>query len=74
MRMSEDGARCAIVVDGIVRTHRDTLEVALEAASVLKASGAMRSANLRRSLALNRVVDGLTVLYPHNEDLDILFV
>jgi hypothetical protein len=36
-RMSENGARYAIVVDGVVRTHRDTLEVALEAASVLKA-------------------------------------
>jgi hypothetical protein len=35
--MNEDGARYAVVVDGIVRTHRDTLEVALEAASVLKA-------------------------------------
>ena len=40
-RMSEDGARYAIIVDGIVRTHRDTLEVALEAASVLNASGAI---------------------------------
>jgi hypothetical protein len=35
--MSEEGLRYAIVVDGIVRTHRDQLEVAMEAASVLKA-------------------------------------
>ena len=35
--MSEEGVRYAIVVDGIVRTHRDQLQVAMEAASVLKA-------------------------------------
>ena len=35
--MSEEGARYAIVVDGVVRTHRDRLEIAMEAASVLKA-------------------------------------
>ena len=32
-----EGARFAIVVDGVVRTHRDTREAALEAANVLKA-------------------------------------
>jgi len=35
--MSEEGARYAIVVDGVVRAHRDRLEIATEAASVLKA-------------------------------------
>jgi hypothetical protein len=31
------GARYQIIVDGVVRIHRDGREVALEAASVLKA-------------------------------------
>jgi hypothetical protein len=35
--MTESGARYANVVEGIVRAHRDTREVALEAANVLKA-------------------------------------
>jgi hypothetical protein len=32
-----EGARYAMVVDGTVRTHRDTREAAIEAANVLKA-------------------------------------
>src|SRR5215469_12603836 len=34
----------------------------------------MPSANLRRSLALDRIVADVTVFYPHDEDLDVLFV
>jgi hypothetical protein len=34
--MTESRARFAIVVDGVVRTHRDTREAALEAANVLR--------------------------------------
>jgi signal recognition particle GTPase len=36
MKVAE-GARYEISVDGAVRTHRDTREMALEAANVLKA-------------------------------------
>jgi hypothetical protein len=36
--MTETGARYAIVIDGTVRTHRDTREAAFEAANVLQAS------------------------------------
>ena len=32
-----EGSRYEISVDGIVRTHRDSLEIATEAANVLKA-------------------------------------
>ncbi len=35
--MIETGARYAITVDGVVRTHRDSHEAAFEAANVLKA-------------------------------------
>jgi hypothetical protein len=35
--MTESGARYAITVDGVARTHRDTREAAFEAANVLKA-------------------------------------
>jgi hypothetical protein len=35
--MTESGSHFAIVVDGVVRTHRDMHEAALKAAGVLKA-------------------------------------
>jgi hypothetical protein len=37
MVMTENGARYAITVDGVVRTRRETREAAEEAANVLKA-------------------------------------
>jgi hypothetical protein len=54
--MSEEGLRYAIVVDGIVRTHRDQLEVAMEAASVLKACRS-RSRVVIRDLQTEAEVD-----------------